>query len=54
MTQIDLFLNCQNRKEAKKDSSMPVLEQIEDKPSCFEKSKNKQKLIPYHFWSKDK
>ena len=51
---IDLFLNCQNRKEAKRDRSETCLKQIEDKPSCLKKSKNENKLIPYHFRSKEK
>ena len=49
-----LFMNHQNRKETKKDSSETCLEQIEDEPSCFGKSKNEKKSIPCHFRSEEK
>ena len=51
---IDLFMNCQNRKETKRDCSETCLKQIEDEPFCFKKSKNENKLIPYHFRSEEK
>jgi len=47
-------MNCQNRKETKKDRSETCLKQIEDEPSCFEKFQNEKKLIPYHFRSEEK
>ena len=51
---IDLFMNCQNRKETKRDCSETCLKQIEDEPSCFKKSKKEKKLIPYQFCSEEK
>ena len=47
-------MNCQNRKETKRDRSETCLKQIEDEPSCFKKSKKEKKLIPYHFSRKEK
>jgi len=47
-------MNCQNRKETKRGGYITCLKRIEDKPSCFEKSKNENELILYHFRSEEK